>query len=121
MTDSRFVPAMMLAMAVSLAASVPVRTQTGDGVLSVDDGRGARPIARLAGGRWVDDAKCFSGRPGASPAAPERLSATGEIPISQVRALAPGSPEWLRLLPSIVELFDQREREQRLSIDRTSD
>jgi hypothetical protein len=40
--------------------------------------------------------------------------------LSEVRAVAPGSPEWLRLAPTIVELFERREREQRLS-DKASD
>ena len=38
----------------------------------------------------------------------------------EVRAVAAGTPEWLRLAPTIVELFERREREQRLS-DRASE
>ena len=121
MINSPFLVSLSIALTLAFAADPAVHAQAGDGVLSLDDGREVRPIARLVDGRWVADSKCVSGKPSANPSAPERLSATGGIAVSQVRALAPGSPEWLRLAPAIVELFDQREREQRLSIDRTSD
>jgi len=46
---------------------------------------------------------------------------SGAIQLVPVRAVASGSPEWLRLAPTIVEIFDRREREQRLLADRTTD
>lgn len=45
---------------------------------------------------------------------------SGEIRQSMLRAVKPGSPEWLRLAPTIIELFERRESEQRLS-ESTSD
>lgn len=88
------------------------RAQSGDGALSIGDGDRARPIARVAGGKWISELKCV-------PAA-GALKASGEIRQSVLRAVKPGSPEWLRLAPTIIELFERRESEQRLS-ESTSD
>jgi len=99
---------------------VPVHAQPGGGAISVDDGTEVRSIARLLDGHWVGDAKCGASKPSGSPSAPERLRVSGEVQTSSVRAIAPGSQEWVRLAPTILELFDRREREQRLS-DRASD
>lgn len=118
---SRFLLSLALGLVAASAGSLALRAQAADSVLSVDDGRQVRPIARLIEGRWVADAKCTPGKADTASSVPERLSATGEIRVGQVRAVVPGSPEWLRLLPSIVDLFERREREQRLAINRTSD
>ncbi|HEU4694844.1 MAG TPA: hypothetical protein VFS23_41035 [Vicinamibacterales bacterium] len=99
-------------------AGVEVRAQVAP-VLGVNDGVRTQPIARVVNGRWVADGKCVAA--GASDSRTrERLEAEGAVQVSEVRAVAPGSPEWLRLSPTIVELFERREREQRLS-DRVSD
>jgi hypothetical protein len=107
-------------VAIVLGYGVAVRAQVGEGVLSVDDGSRVKAIARLVKGRWVADAKCDAGALNLSPGQ-ERLRATGDLRISPVRPLVPGSPEWRRLTPTIVGLFDKREQEQRLSSERTSD
>jgi len=89
-------------------------------VLSVDDGVRTRAIARVMDGRWVADGTCVPAGPNDGRASQERLRADAAIQLSEVRAVVPGSPEWLQLVPTIVQLFEQREREQRLS-DRASD
>ena len=96
------------------------RAQTASAAISVDDGSQVRPIARLVDGRWVSEAKCGAAKPNGSPSASERLRVTGEMQASAVRAIVPGSQEWNRLAPTIIELFERREREQRLS-ERASD
>ena len=88
-------------------------------VLSVDDGVQAPPIARVVDGRWVADGRCIPAGAKESRTR-ERLKTEGALQVSEIRAVTPGAPEWLRLAPTIVELFDRREREQRLS-DRVSD
>ena len=89
------------------------RAQTDSAAISVDDGSQVRPIARLVDGRWVSEAKCGASKPNRSPSASERLRVTGEMQASPVRAIVPGSQEWIRLAPTIIELFERREREQR--------
>ena len=89
-------------------------------VLSVNDGVRTQPIARVIDGRWVAEGKCVPATPKGSEISRERLKAEGSMQLSEVRAVAPGSQEWLRLAPTIVELFERREREQRLS-ERVSD
>jgi len=88
-----------------------VRAQSGADALSVADGDRVRPIARVADGKWISELKCV-------PAA-GALRVSGEIRQSVARGVKPGSPEWLRLAPTIIEQFERRESEQRLS-DRTS-
>jgi hypothetical protein len=99
---------------------VPAHAQTDGVAIGVDDGVQVRPIARLVDGRWVSEAKCGAAKPTGGPSASERLRVTGEMQASSVRAIVPGSQEWIRLAPTIIELFERREREQRLS-DRASD
>jgi hypothetical protein len=105
---------MLLAIASTLDA------QVGGNVLSVDDGKQARPIARLVGDRWVSEKWCT---PAGSQSAEsrDRIAVSGDIRIVTTRAVGSGSAEWLRLTPTIVEIFEQREREQRLLSDKTSD
>jgi hypothetical protein len=103
----------------AFAASVAVAAQSGESVLSIDDGKAVRPIARLVSGRWVGETACASS--GTSQIGEARLKASGGLKQSPVRAVVPGSTEWLRLAPTIVGLFEQREREQRLLSDKTSD
>jgi hypothetical protein len=95
--------------------------QPADSVLSVNDGKQVRSIARLVNGQWVNAAKCFPRETSAGQSSPGRLVVSGNIRLSAVRAVTSGSPEWVRLAPTIVELFARREREQRLASDRTSD
>jgi hypothetical protein len=101
-------------------AGTPARAQTDSAAISVDDGSQVRPIARLVDGRWVSETKCGASKPDGGPPASKRLRVTGEMQVSPVRAIVPGSQEWTRLAPTIIELFERREREQRLS-DRVSD
>jgi hypothetical protein len=101
-------------------AGVSLRAQINPTVLSVDDGVQMRPIARLIDGRWIADGKCVPASAKEAQASREHLRAEGSIQLSEVRAVVPGSQEWMRLAPTIVELFERREREQRLS-DRASD
>lgn len=101
-----------------IVAGVSLRAQLNASVISVGDEARTRPIARVVEGRWVADGTCVPANDGQAPR--ERLSAQGAIEIREVRAIAAGSQEWLRLAPTIVELFERREREQRLS-DRASD
>jgi len=102
----------------ALVVDVPVRAQLAEGVLSVDDGTEVRSIAHLVGSRWVGDTSCAANT---NPSAREHLKVSGSVQLFPVRAVVPGSPEWLRLSPKIVELFEGRERDQRLLSDRTSD
>ncbi len=98
-----------------LAVSVPLLAQVAESVLSLDDGTRVKAIARLVGGRWVAaDSTCVPPDTGRNPSARERLTVSGAIQLVPVRAVVSGSPEWLRLAPTIVEIFDRREREQRL-------
>jgi hypothetical protein len=101
-------------------AGIAARAQIATPVLSVDDGVRIRAIARVMDGRWVADGTCVPASPNDGQAPRESLRAEGAMRLSEVRAVVPGSPEWLRLVPTIVDLFERREREQRLS-DRVSD
>ena len=103
-----------------LAVSAPALARADESVLSVDDGTQVRAIARLVGGRWMAEMKCVAPGADRNPSVRERLTVSGAIQLLAVRAVAPGSAEWLRLVPAIVEQFERREREERLS-DRTSD
>jgi hypothetical protein len=102
-----------------LCVGVSVRAQLDDGVLSVVGGNRVEPIARVADGKWTSEMKCAP-NDARSAVTSETMRVSGAIRQSSLRAVMPGSPEWLRLAPTIVELFERREREQRLS-DRTSD
>ena len=108
-----------LKLALIVCVSVSVRAQHDDGVLSVRGGDRVTPIARVADGKWISEMKCAPNE-SRSAAASERLSVSGAIRELPLRTVMPASQEWLRLAPTIVELFERREREQRLS-DRTSD
>jgi hypothetical protein len=108
-----------LKLALILCVSASARAQSDDGVLSVQDGDRVRPIAHVEDGKWISDVKCAP-NDSRSSATSETLRVSGELRQSPVRAIMSGSQEWLRLAPTIVELFERREREQRLS-DRTSD
>lgn len=105
-------------MALAGVAGVAVSAQVAP-VLSVNDGVRTRPIARVVNRRWVADGKCVP-KDASESQTRERLEAQGAAQLSEVRAVAPGSPEWLHLAPTIVGLFERREREQRLS-ERASD
>ena len=96
-----------------------IQAQGDDGVVSVARGDRVTPIARVADGKWTSELKCAP-NDSRSAVTAETLRVTGAIQQSSLRAVMPGSQEWLRLAPTIVELFERREREQRLS-DRTSD
>jgi hypothetical protein len=117
-TRSFLCRAVVLTMALAGVAGVAVSAQVAP-VLSVNDGVRTRPIARVVNGRWVADGKCVP-KDASESQTRERLEAQGAAQLSEVRAVAPGSPEWLRLAPTIVGLFERREREQRLS-ERASD
>jgi hypothetical protein len=74
-------------------------------------------VARLLEGRWVAEKWCTSGEPRSG--ASDRVSVSGALRLTPVRAVAPASAEWQRLMPTIIELFEQRERQERVS-DKTS-
>lgn len=103
----------------TLCVGISLRAQRIDDALSVQDGDRVRSLARVADGKWVSEVKCV---PVDSPKGPASvtLRVSGEIRRSMLRAVKPGSPEWLRLVPTIIELFERRESEQRLS-ESTSD
>jgi len=105
-------------LALTMGVGTSVRAQGGDGALSIEDGNRIEPIARVADGKWISDVKCVPTE-SRNAATSESLRVSGEIRPSSLRAVVPGSPEWLRLAPTIVGLFERREREERLS-DRTS-
>jgi hypothetical protein len=110
-----------LTLALGLALSAGSGAQSSDLVLSVDDGTRVRPIARLVNSEWVSAAPCTSGDAPSTPAGVgERLVASRGLVAKAVRAVAPGAPEWLRLAPAIEQAFDRREREERLTSDRTA-
>jgi hypothetical protein len=106
-------------LALMLCVGGSVRAQRDDGALSVGRGDRVTPIARVADGKWISALKCAPSDSG-SAGTSETLGVSGAIQQSSLRAVMSGSQEWLRLAPTIVELFERREREQRLS-DRTSD
>jgi hypothetical protein len=95
-------------------------TQAGDVVLAVDDGTRVSRIARLVDGGWVSAAPCTPGDASPTPAVRERLVVSRGLVAKSVRAVASGTPEWLRLAPAIGQAFERREREERLTTDRTS-
>jgi hypothetical protein len=103
----------------AFAAGATAAAQEGQSVVTVDDGTEVRSIARLISGRWVAETACASS--GTRPFAQARLNVSGGLQQSPVRGVEPGSAEWLRLAPTIVDLFERREREQRLLSDKTSD
>jgi hypothetical protein len=107
-----------LALAMALAIG-PVLALSGESVINVSDGIQVKSLARLVGGRWVGERWCTTDRPLAADAR-ARLTVTGGLRQLPIQAVVPGSQEWLRLAPTIIELFERREREQRLS-DRTTD
>ena len=86
-----------------LCVSVSMRAQGGAGVLSIQVGDRTTPIARVLAGKWISDATCA---PGDSPSATLRVS--GEIRLAAMRAVMPASQEWLRLAPTIIEVFERR-------------
>lgn len=95
--------------------------QPGDLVLSVDDGTRVSPIARLVNSEWVSAALCASGDTRSTPdSVRERLIASRGLVAKTVRAVAPGTPEWLHLAPAIGQAFERREREERLTSERTA-
>jgi hypothetical protein len=103
-----------------LAVGPAVGAQLGESVLRVDDGTQARSIARFAEGRWVSDKWCTAGGPQETRLR-DRVTVSGDLRLIPIRAIAPGSQEWLRLSPTIVEIFARRERGERLLPDKTAD
>ena len=107
-------------LAVGLGASASLEAQRGTLGLSVEDSGHVTPIARLVNGQWVGAEACASsGRDTTSPSSNEHLVVTGDMPVQAVRAVGPGTDEWVRLAPTILTLFERREQEQRLVTDRT--
>jgi hypothetical protein len=94
--------------------------QSGDIALAVDDGTRVQPIARLVDGRWVSAAPCTTGDSSSTPGGRQRLIVSGGLVAKDVRAVGPSTPEWLRLAPAIGQAFERREREARLTTDRTA-
>jgi hypothetical protein len=120
MTDSRSLPPVVLTFAIALGG-LSVGAQRAAVTLALEDGTHATPIARLADGRWVSAGSCLPGDAKAdASAAPERLTVTGAMTVQAVRAIRPGTEEWLRLAPTILAIFERREREQRLTTEARS-
>ena len=117
MTATRFrLVCFVLAIGVSGAASIAA--QRAPVTVSVHDGVRATMIARLVDGEWVSAEPCMTsgGRATTLPVS-ERLTVTGDIPVQAVRAVGPGTKEWVRLTPTIMALLERREQEQRLTTD----
>ena len=111
----------LMTLALGLVLHTNSGAQPGDLVLSVDDGTRVSPIARLVNSEWVSAAPCTPDDARSTPAGVrERLVASRGLVAKTVRAVAPGTPEWLRLAPAIERAFDRREREERLTSDRTA-
>lgn len=103
-----------------LAVGAALHAQVGGSVITVDDGKQVRAVARLAGDGWVGEKWCT---PAGAPSAEsrERIAVSGDFRVVTTRAVAPGSAEWVRLMPTIVESFERRERDQRLLSGKTAD
>jgi hypothetical protein len=94
--------------------------QVSDAVLSLDDGVRVQSIARSVAGQWVSASPCTPAEASARLDIHERLVVSGGVTSKAVRSVGPGTPEWLRLAPTITQAFERREREQRLTSDRTT-
>jgi len=106
---------------ITFLLAVWLAAQPGSVTLAVDDGARAVPIARLVDGQWVGARACVSTVKTVTPrTVTERLTTTGSQPVHAVRQVGPGTAEWLRLAPTILRLFEQREREQSLAVARTT-
>lgn len=117
---ARSIAGLIVTVGLMLMVGASVRAQTaGESLLSVDDGQRVRSVARLVKGRWVEAAACTASTSGRNRPG-ERLVATGGLEVATARPLAPGSADWLRLAPTIIGLFERREREQRVASDRTA-
>jgi hypothetical protein len=103
-----------------LGVAVGVHAQRDGAALSLQFGDRTAPIARMLDGKWTSEVTCLPIESTTGAVASGALRVSGEIRLSAIRAVMPASQEWLRLAPTIGELFERREREQRLS-DRASD
>ena len=103
-----------------LAMGPALHAQVGGSVLSVDDGRQVRAVARLVGDRWVSEKWCAPNGPQAADPR-DRITVSGALQIVATRAVRPASEEWLRLAPTIVDIFERDERDQRLLSGKTLD
>jgi hypothetical protein len=82
---------------------------------------GERAIATRVDGRWASAARCDAQDVHVRPeAGTEHVTVEGDLASLPVRAIRPGVDEWLHLAPTVLRLFDQREREARLVPDQTS-
>jgi len=103
-----------------LAIAPALHAQIAGSVLSVDDGKQVRAVARLVGDQWISEKWCTPNGPrSAEPR--DRIAVSGDLRVVTTRALAPTSEEWHRLVPTIVEIFARRERDERLLPGKTSD
>jgi len=102
-----------------LAMGPTVYAQVGGIVLNVDDGKQVRAVARLVGDRWVSEKWCTADGPQAVDAR-DRLTVSGDLRIVTTRAVAPASDEWLRLAPTIVDIFERDEQDHPLLSGKTS-
>ncbi len=103
-----------------LAVGPALYAQVGGTVLSVDDGSQVRAVARLIGDRWVSEEWCAADGPPAVDRR-DRIIVSGDLRIVTTRAVGPASEEWLRLAPTIVDIFERHERDQRVLSGKTSD
>jgi hypothetical protein len=111
----------LLTLLLAVVLGVDGGAQARDVVLGVDDGKRAATIARLVNDRWVEATSCMPDTAGSAQSdSGERLTVNGGLTPAALRAVASGSAEWLRLSPAIMQAFDGREREQRLTSVRTA-
>jgi hypothetical protein len=86
---------------VALAQSPPV-------VVTVHDGRGEHLIARRSATGWVAAGQC-------SPAGDTLTVSAGAVPVDTPRRVLADGAEWRPLEAAILSVFDQRQREHRLT------
>ena len=103
----RYAAWLLIAAAASASApALAVAQRAQDLVVTVEEGGRRQPIARLQGQQWT--AVCTA-PPGALPAV-----------MRAVRPIAARAAEWTTIEPVVRGVFDQREREQRVGVARTS-
>jgi hypothetical protein len=105
-----------LSILFALSLVVSAGAQRDEVAVNIDDGAMSKRIATLADGQWTGGDACAAA---SADRREGRLTSTGDRSVYPVRLVKPGSAEWLRVSPTILTLFETREREQRLAADRT--
>jgi hypothetical protein len=110
----------VMTVAFGLLLGANGRAQSAEIAVAAADNTRVQSVARLVDGRWVSAAPCTTSDSSSTVGGRERLIASGGLVAQNVRAVGSGTPEWLRLAPAIGQAFERREREARLTTDRTS-